>query len=89
MTRVAEWRQHAACRKQIVALRKRLAVTERALLGLRKSLGHFVSEEQRSAEASYCIPGKRFTEAMWHEEDPAGLALVKRARVALNKAASR
>lgn len=36
MTRLSAWRQHAACRKQIVSLKKRADRAERALLKMRK-----------------------------------------------------
>jgi hypothetical protein len=47
MTRAAEWRQHAECRKQIVALKRRLAVTERRLLNLRKALARLGPKASR------------------------------------------
>lgn len=88
MTRLASWRAHAACRKEIIALKKRLAKAERALLNARKA-AHAASAEWKKPAWLSCPSCGKWGTPEWHRALPGRvcrLAALYRAIKALDRA---
>jgi len=54
---------------------------------LRLAAQALLDENIDTAESSYCEAGKRFTDAMWRQEDPENFKLCREVRNALREAA--